>query len=126
MRKKLSICVRPGVDEVRASPRTPKRELIRLDLPTLERPRKAISGVASCSQSLSFSALLRNSALVIFIGQRAPPSSRSKMRLRLAATGSGRGLLRAHCLNLFEPLAHAGHTSFNVRHAFHDSFEILG
>src|SRR5271169_6289747 len=41
--KKLTLRVRPGVELVRAS-LAPTRELITLDLPTLERPRKAISG----------------------------------------------------------------------------------
>jgi hypothetical protein len=65
--KKFSDCVRPGVDEVRAKPLTPSREFIKLDFPTLERPMKAISGFASDGQSLSWKALFRNSALVIFI-----------------------------------------------------------
>jgi hypothetical protein len=38
--------------------------LIKLDLPTLERPRKAISGLESRGQSASLKALLRNSALI--------------------------------------------------------------
>src|SRR3954469_23301236 len=42
-RKKISSCVRPGVWEVRASALRPVSALIRLDLPTLERPAKAIS-----------------------------------------------------------------------------------
>src|SRR5689334_430091 len=63
MSKKFSDWVRPGVDEVRARPRTLSRELMRLDLPTLERPRKAISGFESRGQSSSLKALLRNSAL---------------------------------------------------------------
>src|SRR5215510_1499822 len=41
--KKISSCVRPGVCEVRASARRDVSALIRLDLPTLERPAKAIS-----------------------------------------------------------------------------------
>jgi len=41
----------PGVLEVRAKPRTHSRELIKLDLPTFDRPRKAISGRASPGQS---------------------------------------------------------------------------
>src|SRR5262245_26528940 len=41
--KKISSCVRPGVCEVRASARRPVSALIRLDLPTLERPATAIS-----------------------------------------------------------------------------------
>src|SRR5262249_39353624 len=41
--KKISSCVRPGVCEMRASARRPVSALIRLDLPTLERPANAIS-----------------------------------------------------------------------------------
>src|SRR5262249_10088033 len=41
--KKISSCVRPGVCEVRASALRPVSALIRLDLPTLERPANAIS-----------------------------------------------------------------------------------
>src|SRR5437899_4805240 len=41
--KKISSWVRPGVCEVRASALRPASALIRLDLPTLERPAKAIS-----------------------------------------------------------------------------------
>src|SRR5690349_15321699 len=67
MSKKFNDCVRPGVEEVRARPRTWSKELMRLDLPTLERPRKAISGFASRGQSSSLNALLRNSALTAFI-----------------------------------------------------------
>src|ERR1044072_4796531 len=63
MVKKFNVCVRPGVDDVRASPRTESRELIKLDLPTFERPRKAISGLGSRGQSASLKALFRNSAL---------------------------------------------------------------
>src|SRR5580700_8593126 len=47
--------VRPGVELVRAS-LVPTRELIRLDLPTLERPRKAISGrlgTGNCAASVA-------------------------------------------------------------------------
>src|SRR5215217_5996281 len=41
--KNISSCVRPGVLEVRASALRPLSALIRLDLPTLERPANAIS-----------------------------------------------------------------------------------
>src|SRR5512144_1443363 len=41
--KKMSSCVRPGVREIRARFLRPVSALIRLDLPTLERPAKAIS-----------------------------------------------------------------------------------
>ena len=42
--------VRPGVFEVRASPLRRRSELIRDDLPTLDRPRKEISGLTSATQ----------------------------------------------------------------------------
>src|SRR5262245_26018144 len=41
--KKMSSCVRPGVREMRARFLRPVSALIRLDLPTFERPAKAIS-----------------------------------------------------------------------------------
>ena len=47
--------VRPGVELVRAS-LVPTRELITLDLPTFERPRKAISGTdgtGNCETSVA-------------------------------------------------------------------------
>ena len=69
--KKLSDWVRPGVEDVRARPRTESRELIKLDLPTLERPKKAISGLESRGQSSSLKALLRNSVLTTFIKRLA-------------------------------------------------------
>src|SRR5713226_8850850 len=45
--KKINSWVRPGVCEVRASALRPVSALIRLDLPTLERPAKATSMPAS-------------------------------------------------------------------------------
>jgi len=65
--KKFNDWVLPGVEEVRARPRTASKELITLDFPTLDRPRKAISGLKSAGQSASVKALLMNSALVTFI-----------------------------------------------------------
>src|ERR1700733_13804265 len=44
--KKINSWVRPGVFEVRASALRPVSALISEDLPTLERPAKAISGPA--------------------------------------------------------------------------------
>ena len=46
MSKKLSSRVRPGVFDARARSRVPVSALMSEDLPTLERPAKAISGVA--------------------------------------------------------------------------------
>lgn len=45
MEKKLMERVRPGVEDTLAC-FEPRRAFSRLDLPTLERPRKAISGIA--------------------------------------------------------------------------------
>jgi hypothetical protein len=42
--KKLISCVRPGVFEARASPLRPVSALIRVDLPTFERPGEADLG----------------------------------------------------------------------------------
>src|SRR2546425_11092066 len=83
MRKKFSDCVRPGVDDVRARPRTPSRELIKLDFPTFERPRKAISGLQSPGQSVSSNALLMNSALVTFIVLAAASCRYAQLRQRV-------------------------------------------
>src|SRR5258705_14025859 len=67
IKKKFSDCVRPGVEDVRAKPRTESRELIKLDFPTFERPMNAISGTKPPGQSAGLKLLFRNSALVIFI-----------------------------------------------------------
>ena len=53
--KKLMARVRPGVELVRAT-LSPTRELMTLDLPTFERPRKAISGrvgTGKCAASVA-------------------------------------------------------------------------
>src|SRR6187551_1288407 len=59
--------VRPGVFEVLASAFRRSSELISDDFPTLDRPRNAISGLTSASQSFLLNALLTNSDDVIFI-----------------------------------------------------------
>ena len=61
------LCVLPGVFEVLAKPFFCKSELRSDDFPTLERPRKEISGFASLVQCSRENALLINSAEVIFI-----------------------------------------------------------
>src|SRR5258705_764811 len=75
IKKKFNDCVRPGVEEVRARPRTESRELIKLDFPTFERPMKAISGNSPIGQSDAWKLLFRNSALGIFILQ---PDARTR------------------------------------------------
>src|SRR5258705_5175216 len=57
------VWVRPGVLLVRARLRRPERALIALDLPTLERPAKAISGGPGGRRSPGRPAARRNSAL---------------------------------------------------------------
>src|SRR6185436_7789984 len=65
MRKKLSVCVRPGVELVRAKPRELVRALSKLDLPMFERPQNAISGRRSWGKSSGCFALLTNRAELI-------------------------------------------------------------
>ena len=57
--KKLMLRVRPGVELVRAS-LVPTRELIRLDFPTLERPRKATSGTDGAGKCVTSVAAATN------------------------------------------------------------------
>src|SRR5262245_26883200 len=56
------VWVRPGVLLVRARPRRPASALMALDLPTLERPAKAISGGPSGGRSAGRAAARRNCA----------------------------------------------------------------
>src|SRR5438105_15501034 len=66
--KKLMLRVRPGAELVRAS-LVPTRELITLDLPTLERPRKAISGRlggGNCATSVAAARNLVRTVMVKF------------------------------------------------------------
>src|SRR5438309_10273637 len=57
--KKLMLRVRPGVELVHAS-LVPTSELITLDLPTLERPRKATSGMVGAGKWEESVAAARN------------------------------------------------------------------
>src|SRR5438270_2746239 len=71
---KLMVRVRPGVELTCAS-FWPSRELIRLDLPTFERPRKANSGGPSGGKNLGSAAEVRNLAMTgfIFLVERSKP-----------------------------------------------------
>ncbi len=62
------LCVRPGVFDVLAKPFLINSELMSDDLPTFERPRKAISGRLSSTQCRFSKALFTKSAEIIFIG----------------------------------------------------------
>src|SRR5690348_5572473 len=64
-RKKLSVCVRPGVELVRAKPRELVSALSKLDLPMFERPQNAISGRLSWGKSSGCFALFTNRAELI-------------------------------------------------------------
>src|SRR5215831_5080995 len=66
MPMKLMVRVRPGVELTCAS-FWPSRELIRLDLPTLDRPRKANSGGPSVGKNFGSAAEVRNLAMMGFI-----------------------------------------------------------
>src|ERR1700759_3886236 len=70
--KKISSCVRPGVFEVRASALRPVSALIRLDLPTLDRPASAISGpVIRGSDAIELAAVVKFHSLA---NKRRPDS----------------------------------------------------
>jgi hypothetical protein len=64
-RKKLIVCVRPGVELVRANPRELVSAFSKLDLPMFERPQKATSGRLSWGKSSGCFALLTNRAELI-------------------------------------------------------------
>src|SRR5689334_22046445 len=72
---KLIVRVRPGVELTCAS-FCPNSELIRLDLPTLERPRKANSGGPAAGKCLGSAAEVRNLAMRAFIFFRCAPNRR--------------------------------------------------
>src|SRR5712672_1828933 len=74
---KLIMRVRPGV-ELTCAIFWPSRELIRLDLPTLERPRKANSGGPSGGKNLGSAAEVRNLAMMFFIKVTTSVAKRSK------------------------------------------------
>ena len=65
---KLMVRVRPGV-ELTCAIFCPSRELIRLDLPTFDRPRKANSGGPSGGKNLGSAAEVRNLADIGFMLQ---------------------------------------------------------
>src|SRR5260370_42094590 len=72
--KKLILRVRPGVELVRAS-FAPTSALITLDLPTLERPRKAISGRLGGGKGDTSVAAARNRARIVMSqGARTRPT----------------------------------------------------
>src|SRR5438105_15403497 len=91
--KKMSSRVRPGVCEVRASALRPVSALIRLDLPTLERPANATSApaMAGSASTEPAAAAKRQSAA----NSRRPDSISSAVKSAAATAGRSRpsGLL---------------------------------
>src|SRR5437016_4366186 len=82
--KKISSWVRPGVCETRTSALRPVSALIRLDLPTLERPAKAISSpraFGSVSTELAADANCHSCA-----NRRRPASISAEEKLDAALT----------------------------------------
>ena len=68
----MTICVLPGTELVFASPLRFSRELIRLDLPTLDLPAKATSGNKGGGNLREETALWTKSADTIFIAGAKP------------------------------------------------------
>src|SRR3954464_5246852 len=64
--KKLIVCVRPGVLLTRAS-LVPVRELSSEDLPTFDRPRKAISGAVGAGNCAGEAAEVRKRAKTFIV-----------------------------------------------------------
>src|ERR1051326_8294776 len=90
------VCVRPGVLLVRARPRLPRSALIALDLPTFERPAKAISGTPAAGRSCGRPAARRKAACEkAFMGTRILIKSRLS-RSGGIRDGSGIGGRGAH------------------------------
>src|SRR2546423_7267387 len=96
MSNQLTRRVRPGVRDVRARS-LPISALIRLDLPTFERPTTAISGSVGGGNSSGFAAEITNRALT-FINE--PSHARRTLGRLACAHGTARtarwsGLARA-------------------------------
>src|SRR4029079_2562980 len=108
--KKISSWVRPGVCEVRASALRPVSALIRLDLPTLERPAKAISMPRILgSDSSELAAVAKSHGCA----NKRRPASRS-------AAENSDAVFTADTLSLALPIV----TRREV--AFHVCFDVLG
>src|SRR4051812_3106161 len=89
------VCVRPGVLLVRASARRATRALMALDLPTLERPAKAISKAPSEGRSASRATARRKAADARGVMAKAGNSN------KIAPFGSGgQGMVRVAAMAL--------------------------
>ena len=93
----MSSCVRPGVREVRASAARPVSALMSEDLPTFDRPAKAISGAPIGGKPSERAAAKMNS--------HSPANS-----LRPASVQSGATVRFAHTLGVFAGLLFLGNS----------------
>src|SRR5215831_9429603 len=121
MTKKFNDWVRPGVEDVRANPFVASNELITLDLPTFDRPMKAISGWLFFGHSFSLKALLRNSALVTFMRIEFPGGfGIDRTRPVLLSGRLGLSIsLQPHFNDLLNTLAGIHQSLFDTRDIFH-------
>src|SRR5689334_1808505 len=81
--------VRPGVREVRASPSWPTSALMRLDLPTFERPTTAISGSVGGGKSAGLAAEVTKRArtFIVHLARSSACCSSGPARSWLTARG---------------------------------------
>ena len=93
----MSSCVRPGVREVRARLRRPVSALMSEDLPTFERPAKAISGAPTGGRPSERAAAKMNSQVAP--NSLRPASVQSGARRRFAHTPGVFGCGLANSLN---------------------------
>src|SRR3954468_20842873 len=87
------VCVRPGVLLVRAKPLRPSSALMALDLPTLERPAKAISGGPTGGRSAGLPADKRNCACAKGFIRKAEILIKSRL-----SNAGGEGMIRTCAL----------------------------
>src|SRR5262249_32069330 len=113
--KKINSWVRPGVCEVRASALRPVRALIRLDLPTFERPAKAISTPRALGSDSSEPAAVANCHGCANRRRPASISVREKWGASLTPFRLG---CRPHIV-IHERLFHARFDVFGFHPGFH-------
>ena len=93
----MSSCVRPGVREVRARLERPVSALMSEDLPTFDRPAKAISGASD-----------RRQAVRARGGEKEFARAREQLAPSLGPVGLGRRF--AHTLGVFAGLLFLGNS----------------
>src|SRR5215471_1113276 len=97
--KKLMLRVRPGVELVRAS-FVPTNELMTLDLPTFDRPRKATSGTEGDGKCVTSVAAARNRARTLILKFAMPRWNLARRRSGLVRHRYRRGVPAGLCVGL--------------------------